>query len=227
MDNTSAPVRSGRAVGPALRIDLLQSARRHIEQGGHHALSLRAVAREVGVSPRAPYLYFPAGVAELIAAVAIEGFQELISTMEDVDRREEAMIRAVELPVRYVRFGVDHPRLYRAMFSEILSGPLEGLGADLESGAPGHETFSALHEVKARAYRVITAPLVDLSEEERLRAGDPWDFGLAVAALAHGLVGEFIDEGLGKRLSQDQAWSPLREDMTRAVMDMLFHGLLA
>jgi AcrR family transcriptional regulator len=214
-----------RAVGPALRDHLVREARRLVDTAGADALSLRAVARAVGVSQTAPYLYFPDGVTELLAAVAEEGFREMISYLEDVSR-DPAEPRAVALALRYVRFGVEHPHLYRAMFSARLADPLESLGARSGSEQRGHSTYLALHEVKHRAYATIVSSLEELEAEEQLRSGDPWEFGLAVAALAHGLVGEFIDEGLGLRLSRGSAWSPVRARMSEKVIRMLFQGLL-
>jgi AcrR family transcriptional regulator len=214
-----------RAVGPALREDLVREARRLVEKGGTDALSLRAVARALGVSQTAPYLYFPDGVTELLAAVAEAGFEDLIRYME-ASPRSPGDLRAVSVTIRYVRFGVEKPHLYRAMFSERLADPLESLAEDPATEDRGSATYHALRDVKQRAYQALVLPLEELEAEGALRRGSPWHFGLAVAALAHGLVGEFIDEGLGGRFSRDQAWSRVRAKMTHDVVRMLFDGLL-
>src|SRR5258708_7386031 len=55
---------------------LVDAARRILESEGPQALSLRAVAREAGVSPAAPYHHFK-DKCELMDAVAHEGWQIL------------------------------------------------------------------------------------------------------------------------------------------------------
>src|SRR5436853_7154633 len=55
---------------------LVEAARRILEAEGPTALSLRAVAREAGVSPAAPYHHFK-DKTELLEAVAHEGWEAL------------------------------------------------------------------------------------------------------------------------------------------------------
>ena len=55
---------------------LVEAARRILEAEGPAALSLRAVAREAGVSPAAPYHHFK-DKCELIDAVARQGWEAL------------------------------------------------------------------------------------------------------------------------------------------------------
>src|SRR6201986_852195 len=59
-----------------LRRALIDAATRLLETEGPAALSLRAVAREAGVSPAAPYHHFK-DKSELLDAVAEEGWHEL------------------------------------------------------------------------------------------------------------------------------------------------------
>src|SRR5471032_1080703 len=59
-----------------LRRALIDAASRLLEAEGPSALSLRAVAREAGVSPTAPYHHFK-DKGELLQAVAYEGWDLL------------------------------------------------------------------------------------------------------------------------------------------------------
>src|ERR1700749_484813 len=65
-----------------LRRALLRAAVTIIEREGPSALSLRAVAREAGVSPAAPYHHFK-DKAELLDAVAQEGFARLKTALAE------------------------------------------------------------------------------------------------------------------------------------------------
>jgi len=88
------------------------------------------------------------------------------------------------------------------------------------------KTYGSLAALKLEAFARIVRPLEYAQEAEALKPGDPRDYGLALCALVHGLVGEFIDEGLGIRMSEKQPWSRIRRDMSRAVTEMLLDGLV-
>ena len=97
-----------------LRRALVAAARTILERDGPQALSLRAVAREAGVSPAAPYHHF-ADKAELLNAVAVEGFQELARAMV-VAREADPDDPLIAMGVAYVVFARANPPLYRVMY---------------------------------------------------------------------------------------------------------------
>jgi len=99
-----------------LRRALVASARRILENEGPNALSLRAVAREAGVSPAAPYHHFK-DKGELLDAVALEGWDELGQTLAQAkERLKDGDILIAEMGVAYVCFARDNPALYRVMY---------------------------------------------------------------------------------------------------------------
>src|SRR6476620_1889302 len=67
---------------------LVDAAQAILEREGPAALSLRAVAREAGVSPAAPYHHFK-DKDELIGAVAQRGFQMLTECMRAASEKKE------------------------------------------------------------------------------------------------------------------------------------------
>jgi AcrR family transcriptional regulator len=95
---------------------LVQAGRRILERDGPAALSLRAVAREAGVSPAAPYHHFK-DKGELLAAVAGEGWDELGAAIGEAHRKAPNGHAALtEIGVAYVTFARAHPALYRIMY---------------------------------------------------------------------------------------------------------------
>lgn len=99
-----------------LRRALIDAARRLLESEGPNALSLRAVAREAGVSPAAPYHHFK-DKSELLDAVAHEGWDMLNELMTTARSRETSVAdKLTALGVAYVRFARDNPALYRVMY---------------------------------------------------------------------------------------------------------------
>lgn len=99
-----------------LRRALVDAARRILENEGPNALSLRAVAREAGVSPAAPYHHFK-DKGELLDAVAMEGWEALGEALAEAREKTTAGdIVIAELGVAYVCFARDNPALYRVMY---------------------------------------------------------------------------------------------------------------
>jgi len=94
---------------------LVDAALRLIEREGPQALSLRAVAREAGVSPAAPYHHF-ADKSELLDAVAHQGWAALNQQMQVAlsEARTPGQKRTA-MGVAYVKFSREHPSLYRVM----------------------------------------------------------------------------------------------------------------
>jgi AcrR family transcriptional regulator len=109
--------RSRRGQGDTLREDVLAAAERLLVAAGtEDAVSIRAVAAEVGVSPAAIYLHFPDKDA-LMVAVCGRVFRMFDAALEaaaagatdpidDLFRRARA----------YVQFGFDNPGQYQIIF---------------------------------------------------------------------------------------------------------------
>jgi AcrR family transcriptional regulator len=95
---------------------LIEAARRILEKDGPSALSLRAVAREAGVSPAAPYHHFK-DKGELLEAVAHEGWVALdAALLEARTAAHSARDRMTAIGVAYVCFARDNPAIYRVMY---------------------------------------------------------------------------------------------------------------
>ncbi len=100
-----------------LRRALVEAGRRLLEAEGGSDLSLRAVAREAGVSPAAPYHHFR-DKNELLDALAMEGWDQLGDQMRAaLAEAEVGRDRLVTLGVAYVRFSRMNPAIYRVMFA--------------------------------------------------------------------------------------------------------------
>ena len=99
-----------------LRRALMDSADAILERDGPNALSLRAVAREAGVSPAAPYHHFK-DKDELLSAIARDGFARLSAALvAAADDERDVQMKMSDLGVAYVKFAQSHPALYRVMY---------------------------------------------------------------------------------------------------------------
>jgi AcrR family transcriptional regulator len=100
----------------ALRDALLQAAERVLERDGLSGLTLRAVAREAGVSHAAPTHHFD-DLTGLVSELAAIGFRQFNTAMgaagaDSTSPIEKAMARAKA----YVGYAQAHPGMYGLMF---------------------------------------------------------------------------------------------------------------
>src|SRR5258707_9242860 len=89
-----------------------------LEDGGETALSLRAVARQVGVSPAAPYRHYPDREA-LVSAVAAVGYRELAEKLAAAHPSPSTPEQLAGVAIAYVQFALQRPALFRIMFGEV------------------------------------------------------------------------------------------------------------
>jgi AcrR family transcriptional regulator len=95
-----------------LRDAVLRAAGKQLEKQGIGKLSVRAAAKQAGVSHNAPYRHFP-DRDTLLAALASEGFDMLDSAVAGKSGRE--------MGEAYVGFALAHPQRFRLMFGGMLS----------------------------------------------------------------------------------------------------------
>lgn len=95
-----------------LREALLETAFGLVDAGGAEAISMRALAREAGVSSAAPFRHF-ADRQCLLDAIAQRAAGELQRKLDDAtDDGDDALTQFRGMTVAYVRFAAEHPRLF-------------------------------------------------------------------------------------------------------------------
>lgn len=104
--------------------EIKQIAREHLATRGAAALSLRAVARDMGMMPSALYRYF-ASRDDLLTALVTDGFASLADALEvayaaappgDHGERWLTVVRA------YRRWALDHPEMYALLYGRPVPG---------------------------------------------------------------------------------------------------------
>ncbi len=143
-----------------LRRDLLDEALRAVESDGPSSVTLRAVARRLGVSHAAPANHFPDKTA-LFTAIAVDGFALL----------EEAMARAVTaLPdsadavtrlrtagTAYMHFALAHRAHFEVMWrNDLLHNHDPSLVA--AGGATLHQLVGAVQAAQAEGWAADADP---------------------------------------------------------------------
>ena len=99
-----------------LRSALIEAGLAQLAQSDEERLSLRELARQVGVSPTAVYRHFPDKKA-LLAALAHEGINRLGEAQAEASRAAGGGAAGFAATGRaYVRFALTHPALFRLTF---------------------------------------------------------------------------------------------------------------
>lgn len=113
-----APNRLGQ--GGHLRQEILDAATRILEESGREdALSLRGIAREVGIAAPSIYLQFR-DKTDLIWTVVGTAYAGLVSAMHEAARaaaQESPWAQLSASAAAYRSYAIDNPRRYRLMFS--------------------------------------------------------------------------------------------------------------
>lgn len=177
-----------------LRNAVIEHSLKLLEEHGVDALSLRIVARDLGVSQPAPYHHF-ADRNELLAALAAKGFERLASGLQSVpadprERTETALSDGIAALMRgYVRFAQHRPHLFRVMFSR----PAADRVASPELKKAAGESFRALaRQVDA----LLNAAGIDSGAQHA--AATIW-------SLQHGLASLVLDGGTSAEASETLA----------------------
>ena len=112
--------RNPRGQGERLRDDIIEAASHLLEDPAAPPLSLRAVAREVGVAATSVYLHFD-DVESLVRAVASRRFTDLIRAQDDATAGvTDPCDRLRAACLMYCEFGLAHPGHYQVTFSNPL-----------------------------------------------------------------------------------------------------------
>jgi AcrR family transcriptional regulator len=155
-----------------LRTALIDQAEATVRERGVEQLSLRELARQVGVSHSAPRRHF-ADRQALLDALAEDGFErlgaQLRRAVDAAGGAFEARLRA--LAGAYVRFATRDAAMLELMFA-----------------GKSREPSGALHEVSERAFSVMLEVIAQGQEQGALEQGDPERVGLVLFATMQGIA---------------------------------------
>ena len=164
-----------------LRAALLDAAAAVIDESGPAAVTLRDLARRVGVSHAAPAHHF-GDRAGLLTALATDGFTRLAHAVEQVSPITDLR----QAGVAYVSFAVGNRGRFEVMFRPDLL----------------HRDDPALRAAQSRAMGALRAAVEGWSAE---RGDDPETAGVAAWSLVHGFATLWLQGVLPDALGTDAA----------------------
>jgi AcrR family transcriptional regulator len=163
-----------------------------IEHGGMEHLSVRAVARRLGLAPNALYYRFPERKI-LEAAVAAEGMRRINAVVKKTAARYEGEAAVRRACRSYLQFGRSHPAIYEMMmkeypevpellaeresFREVTTNLLAGLGDP-------HDTSNASSALRALLHGLVELEIEGLLESRQLSAAASFGVSALLAGLS-------------------------------------------
>ncbi|MFJ9928432.1 MULTISPECIES: TetR/AcrR family transcriptional regulator [Streptomyces] len=182
--------RNPRGQGQVLRAQLVEAAAHLLATLDQpETLTLRQVAREVGVAPASIYSHFP-DLGSLVQHVLRLRYAELAGLMDEAaapaaDPLDDLLGRCAA----YVRWGVEHPGEYRTLFGGRMPADLALLQDQGAGEALLGSVIASLAAVRERA-------------GEQSPPARQWQNGLLLWTALHGLVVLYNDHG-------ELPWPPL------------------
>lgn len=177
-----------------LRDALVHAALQDAEQGGPEAISLKALAKKLGVSQPAPYRHF-ADREALLEAVTAEAFRQFNTLMRESIDRPSQQSKLSRFAQATLAFGLRRNGIYRLMFAS----------RTMACAAKGNELHNAAMESFALLLEALEAPAVGLLRERQ---------ALKIWASLHGVV-MLAEQGLLTGQVAQTGREELVEDIVR------------
>lgn len=175
--------RTGRA-STAERITA--AARKLLDRHGADAVTMRQVAKAVGITPMAVYRHF-ADREGLLDELADAGFEELSECAANARLPADPERRLMKILDIFLDFALARPRLFELMFLKSRRGARQFPG-DFRAGKSPTARFSA---------EALQAGM----QQGVFRKGDVWEIVFATGAMLQGLVMLYV----GGRVSASEA----------------------
>lgn len=181
------------------------AARRILEKGGAETVTMRRVAKAVGLTAMAIYHHYPDRAA-LLNALADRGFEELAAELRGRRLKGDLETRLAQLLDIYMEHALANPRLFELMFL-----------AKRKGARRYPQDFKARRSPTANPTADVLAEGMESGVFSR---NDPWEITLEIGALYQGLILLY----LGGRL--DISPGEFRALYRRAIQRYI-HGIVA
>ena len=177
-----------------LRTDIVQAARELlIETGSDSTVTLRAIARRVGIAAPSIYAHFD-DPDQIVQAVLGEAFAELVARLEraraDVAPGRDRLVACCRA---YLAFGAEQPALYGLLFSRpqpvSMSGAEEATPPESVDGIVAAIADGGLGDlVGAQAFELLLRDVADAVAEGTAQVASVLTTATELWVSMHGLV---------------------------------------
>ena len=189
------------ATEPDLREACVVEALAIVAESGLHKLSLREVARRLGVSHQAPYKHF-ASRDHILAEIVRRAFDHFAAALDARVRIADPALDFRSMGLAYLDYALAHPLEYQLMFG----APLPPPERHPEMMRSARHAFCLLRDGLARAAAAKGAAAVDLDAE-----------AMFVWAAIHGLASLLGAQAMAALDLSPAARAQMREHMLERI----------
>lgn len=174
----------------SLRDKILDTSRHLLLNEGHQALSMRKIAKRVGVSATSIYLYFR-NKDHLLHTLIEESVEDLSQAVESKVNAESDTIKRFEAAINgYVAFAMDHPEKYQIIYT-------------VQSNAMARYPKEKFRKAR-RCYELLVTIIQDGVKEKIMDEDQPVIAAYSIWAQVHGIVSVVLNQRLDTRIDRDQ-----------------------
>lgn len=147
---------------------------------GPSGLSLREIARKLGVSHGAPYNHF-SNRNDLMAAIAEEGFKTFTNylKLEDEPADLPPLERFLKMGHAFLKFAQEHPDSFRLMFTKVI---------------PDHLEYEELKCAGEDSFAVLLNAVQAMQNEGILKEDAPIEMCIHIWSTLHGYASLILDD---------------------------------
>jgi AcrR family transcriptional regulator len=175
VEKSASRPRNRRGEGARLREEILAAATRILEEtGSEEAVTLRSVARDVGIAAPSIYAHFPdrEAIVNTVVDAAFERLREVVSTVR-AERGADPVAALLRGCRAYMHFALDRPGQYRILFGR--------------TALPDVATDAAVQRRIGVFYALVDS-VADCVKAGRSDSTDPFTDATAIWSGMHGAV---------------------------------------
>lgn len=176
--------RNARGDGQRLRADIVAAAEAILDEtGNEQAVTLRAVARRIGIAAPSIYSHFPDAHA-ILQAVVVGAFASLRDVVSEADTAAgpDTVERLEAICAAYLEYARTQPERYKLLFGGVWSAP-KAVEADAL-------TVPDAQEIGQDVIGVLVDAMRDAAQAGTSATDDPFADATAVWLALHGLASQ-------------------------------------
>lgn len=178
-----------KAVEIPLREKILDISRHLLYNEGHSSLSMRGIAKEVGVSATSIYLHFD-NKDHLLHTLIEESVEELSVSIEKRVDQDSDVITQFEAIIRgYTDFALNHPEKYQIIYM-------------VRSEAMARYPKEKFRRAR-RCYELLVKVIQSGVKSELMEEDDPLTAAYSIWGQLHGIISVVLNQRLDSRINKE------------------------
>lgn len=172
-----------------LREKILDISRHLLYNEGHSSLSMRGIAKEVGVSATSIYLHFD-NKDHLLHTLIEESVEELsVSIEERVDKNSDVIAQFEAIIQGYIGFALNHPEKYQIIYT-------------VRSEAMARYPKEKFRRAR-RCYELLVKVIESGVESDLMEEDDPLTAAYSIWGQLHGVISVVLNQRLDSRINKE------------------------